>query len=465
MHAILQKHHLRPATQPSSSRGKPAASVLPPPCPSAPRLPSRQRPDDELVVNVDHADTTHRSRVRKTTPAHGEDCYGTRIVHSSSGRKFYLSSVEDLLQPLPPPAAEGDGAGGVSQRGALPPRPATQGTASVRSAGPSDFLEGSMPRLASAATGDLPGCISNMEGGEMPLHHALAQEIARMARRLPFIAGGGADASAQTYEQPPGSRGSPTGSWAGERFHAPDRHGHFGASHDATSRRRGSPTNQWATFAADASSDELCSLLKVVLIQLLSIGGDNAPQSSSQPPKTTTSRLRVSQQKLSASDVFAKVCSIFAEATGEVPVSVAARHATARSTHGAGEDAGDTRRRYGARPQQPERPPTTDDTASICGSASSPAADPDDDGVQWQTSPRVLADDTSTAFGNCHASVRVNRKSLMIVGNHAQDNNALASDAVLFRQIGILRRERDGLRYEVQALRAELQRQLEPDDV
>jgi hypothetical protein len=47
-------------------------------------------------------------------------------------------------------------------------------------------------------------------------------------------------------------------------------------------------------------------------------------------------------------------------------------------------------------------------------------------------------------------------RSLMMSGNE----HALVSDAVLFRQIGILRRERDEMRREVEALRAELQRQV-----
>jgi hypothetical protein len=461
MHAILQKHQLRPATQPSSARlGKPACTALPPPGPTPPRLPSRQQHGAELLAMSSRADSGSPTRGAGT---------GMRVVSSSSGRKFCLSSVEDLLTThtshaldLPHGSSSVNAALGAS---ALPPRPATQGNDGGRRA-PGDGYDherrsagSGIPRLSSAAAA---GEFSSLGPAEVhnhhPIHHVLAQEIAKMVRRLPTPT---SDGGQETRQQHPPLQSESRNSFRG--------HGRLLSSEDLHHHDSASPTKpkhsvshqtSWATFASQASDDEVMALLKLVLVRLLS----GATLLSQSPPKTVSRAGKEPTHppqygRASASSVFQKMCVAFAEATGEAPMPPPMAH-----------NADSPRADHAMYPRHQQRPPTWQHS---------------NEEVAWRPSPRLETQQHQLVdFGPRHTSMRAispplsssphlphpspiqqnpmtvdvmnSTRSLMMSGNE----HALVSDAVLFRQIGILRRERDEMRREVEALRAELQRQV-----
>lgn len=453
MHAILQKHHLRPATQ-SSSRGKPAGTSLPPPAPSAPRLPSRQRDVDEIVV-LD-------ASVSGRPPA---ESIGRRVVHSSSGRKFYLSSVGDLLAPAPVtlllqnrPASQEGSASTTQQQQVpqptsashnaptlLPPRPtpqsATTGISVRQSAGMDRFI----PVLAShSATGEQGGNdMPLQQGGDhranQPLQHALAEELARLARNnvmhtsRPATQTPLAWTTSQATYTPVNSPRVPTRVEPLDTLHASGANHVDGGRVSSSVRLLTSSSSSGAlhhvassaglhtsppSTLADVPDGDLHALLKLVIVQLLERTTGTPKNSSSAPQSPNTggglhhlrpignvsanSRrgAKSSTQPPLASEVFQKLCAAFAEATGEaIP--------------------------YLNTPQAPshEPPPV--------------AEDPADDGVYWGASPRLSMDGPRSA---------------------PQHTTMTVADTVLQRHINILRDERDLLRKEVEALRNELDR-------
>ncbi|CUG93320.1 Hypothetical protein, putative [Bodo saltans] len=523
MHALLQKHQLRPATQPSSARlGKPAGTALPPPGPTAPRLPSRQRlvASNELLVSLDslanlngkHTPRGDQQQAEEATITTGRAAAapaGTRVVHSSSGRKFCLSSVEDLLTPQTPLNGLATAAGHQQYNAySLPPRPATQGNDGDRrlGGGGGNFhhQHTGIPRLSSAAAaGEFP--LSSTDSHHHPLHHVLAQEIAKMVRSLPTPTNATTTVNEHQHHRPPttdsrnsfrnygrSSSSDYDGQQQQQQYHV--NNGIMRSlSPNAQQQQHHHQLTSWAEFASQSTDDEIMALLKVVLVRLLSGGGSSGahhPASSHHSLSSSangSSRIggraagRVGQQQPSssspsASSVFQKMCVAFAEATGEAPPPMYSPNPT--GTNDSPRGRGQQHFFESAR------------SSASAAAAPSHTRDPDDD-VAWQSSPRLGKQQQQqrhqqhqdNEFGPRHTSVRMmtspsshaqaqhNPLTVDVMSSAVQRNNmmmsdvgnehALVSDAVLFRQIGILRRERDDMRLEVEALRTELQRQLE----
>lgn len=440
MHALLQKHHLRPSTEPGSTRaGKPATSAIPPPTPTIHQflrmhpagLPPRAAPDDVAVVGSNNSSVrvVSSSSVGSNRPPQGPH---SSLNARTPNRNFVLASVDDILQPnlstfaprhLPP-------AGG-------PPRHLViasgnpEGNSSRANSAESERPATGIPTLHTddSPLNHEPQLDASLSGRRLQrsLHQMLAEELAQFVHRQQA----GVSSAAPRHEPSMHARSS------GASTRADAAEGVMGSTfassaptHSDSKRKVLNAKSVAASVIAEGSVEDLLSILRATIVQLLSrgIGGCLEYRPSSRCP-TAASEMKATRpheaqrQKsappLTASQVLHTICSIYAEATGQAVDAAAVRGALGSSQR----------------------------TATLPTRTSGPRDD--DDGVSWESPQQGVS---SAASPTRYSSMR--RPSSVQLPNEASDDNR---DAVWLRQLTNLRRERDEAREEIAFLQSELQ--------